>query len=39
MKFPNIPPELNLHPVEETSLTLRIPFMQICELLEADINQ
>ena len=32
MKWPNKPPELNLHQLEERSIALRIPFMQIREL-------
>ena len=32
MKWPNRPPELNLHQLEERLIALRIPFMQIREL-------
>ena len=32
MKWPDKPPELNLHQLEERSIALRIPFMQIREL-------
>ena len=32
MKWPNKPPELNLHQLEERLIALRIPFMQIREL-------
>ena len=32
MKWPNKPKELNLHPLEERLVSLRIPFMQIREL-------
>ena len=32
MKWPNKPPELNLHQLEESLIALRIPFMQIREL-------
>ncbi|XP_070538389.1 uncharacterized protein [Ptychodera flava] len=32
MSFPLIPPELQLHPLEERLVALRIPFMQIREL-------
>ncbi|XP_070567274.1 uncharacterized protein [Ptychodera flava] len=32
MSFPVIPPELQLHPLEERLVALRIPFMQIREL-------
>ncbi|XP_069109182.1 uncharacterized protein [Argopecten irradians] len=32
MKWPDKPPELDLHPLEERLLALRIPFMQIREL-------
>ena len=32
MKWPNGPPELNLHQLEERLIALRIPFMQIREL-------
>ena len=32
MKWPNKPAQLNLHPLEERLISLRIPFMQIREL-------
>ena len=32
MKWPDKPPELNLHQLEERLIALRIPFMQIREL-------
>ena len=32
MKWPEKPPELNLHQLEERLIALRIPFMQIREL-------
>ena len=32
MKWPNKPPEINLHQLEEKLIALRIPFMQIREL-------
>ena len=32
MKWPDKPPVLNLHKLEESLITLRIPFMQIREL-------
>ncbi|KAK3108678.1 hypothetical protein FSP39_013177 [Pinctada imbricata] len=32
MKWPEKPPELNLHPMEERVISLRIPFMQMREL-------
>ena len=32
MKWPNKPPELNLHQLEERLIALRITFMQIREL-------
>ena len=32
MKWPDKPPELNLHQLEEKLIALRIPFMQIREL-------
>ena len=32
MKWPNRPPELDLHQLEERLIALRIPFMQIKEL-------
>ena len=32
MKWPDKPPELNLHQLEERLIALRIPFMQIGEL-------
>ena len=33
MKWPNKPPGLNLHQLEERLIAIRIPFMQIRELL------
>ena len=32
MNFPEIPPQLHLHPLEERLIALRIPFMHLCNL-------
>ena len=38
MKWPDKPPELDLHQLEERLISLRLPFMQVRESYHLEVN-